>query len=132
MSRAWLVALAACGRLNGGDDAVGADGGDPAACEAQFDLAIKSLKDCSTDGECSLLIHDPGADCCNTVMIGVAGTNGPQASGPESQYETCQHAACAGRTCPAPQQQAEDGTVPDPMQTIVAVCSNLRCTSTVR
>jgi hypothetical protein len=97
---------------------------DPAVCKANLESSID--RSCTQASDCVLV---SSADCCGTIMLAVhAGT---QAMFPtiEQTYEAC--LACPPLGC-AHQDQAEDGSVPQSGQAIVATCTANRCVSVVQ
>jgi hypothetical protein len=122
--RWWLAFAVACG----GSSTTKAIDAQPSvqACEAAFDTAVD--RSCVVAGDCALIAHP---DCCGDVEIGVARSGLATADPAEARYDTCNSAACGARGC-AHATESEDGMVPQGSQTIVAVCTNNRCSSTVQ
>jgi len=94
---------------------------DPAVCKANLEASID--RTCTIASDCVLVAS---ADCCGTIMIAVR--TGTQAMFPavESTYEAC--LACPPLGCNHA-DQAEDGSVPQSGQAIVATCAANRCVS---
>lgn len=98
----------------------------PQVCEASFEQAVD--KACSVQADCTLISHP---DCCGVVIIGIAKSMVAAAMAAEANYESCASAMCGDRGC-AHDTQAEDGSVQLEGQTIVAICVNGSCASTVQ
>ena len=122
MRRLLLVAIVGCG--GGSSSTADAPRTDPAVCKADLESSID--RTCTMPSDCVLVAS---ADCCGTIMIAVhAGT---QAMFPavEQTYEAC--LACPPLGCNHA-DQAEDGSVPQQGQAIVATCTANRCVSVVQ
>lgn len=120
MRRALLAVLCACGDGSATPDAKT----DPAVCKSNLEAAID--RSCSTPSDCTLVAS---ADCCGTIYLAVR--TGTQATFPalEATYEAC--LACPPLGCQHA-DQAEDGSVPQAGQSIVATCTAGRCASVVQ
>src|SRR4051812_4587192 len=120
MRYALLIGLVACGD---GKQAQTVDA-DPATCLEHREAVID--RSCTTASDCVLV---ESGDCCGVIVIAVhAGT---ESSYPlvEAAYDAC--LACPPVGC-AHQDLAEDGSIAQAGQAIVAVCVASRCTSTVQ
>jgi hypothetical protein len=97
---------------------------DPAVCKANLEAAID--RSCTTPGECVLV---DSLDCCGTIKLAVR--SGTEGSFPQTRmtFEAC--LACPPLGC-AHQDEAEDGSVPQAGQAIVATCLASRCKSVVQ
>lgn len=111
----------ACGGSSSTPDAAKTD---PAVCKANLEASID--RSCTTASDCVLVAS---ADCCGTIMLAVRA--GTQAGFPavEATYEAC--LACPPLGCNHA-DQAEDGSVPQAGQAIVATCTASRCVSAVQ
>jgi hypothetical protein len=98
----------------------------PQQCEATFEQAVDRA--CATPADCALLTHP---DCCGDVEIGVAKAQLAAAMAAEATYGPCESAACGGSGCQHA-TMSEDGMVPMTGQSIVVVCTNQLCSSTVQ
>jgi len=96
-------------------------------CQATFDQGLDRA--CASSADCMLLAHP---NCCAEVEIGIAKAGQLAAAMAETTYDSCIGAACGARGCGGI-TTAEDGTYPMTTgQAFVAICVNLRCTSTVQ
>ncbi|HEX5063257.1 MAG TPA: hypothetical protein VFV99_27965 [Kofleriaceae bacterium] len=122
MRRLLLIAFVGCG--DGSSSTVDAPRTDPAVCKANLESSID--RTCTMASDCVLVAS---ADCCGTIMIAVhAGTQGMFPT-VEQTYEAC--LACPPLGCNHA-DQAEDGSVPQSGQAIVATCTANRCVSVVQ
>jgi hypothetical protein len=117
-----LVVLVACGSSSKPTP----DGPTPQICEANFETAVNRA--CVAPVDCVQLLH---SDCCGDVQIAVAASGQDAAFTAENTFSMCENVACGARGCQHA-LQAEDGMVPMGSQSIVAVCINSRCTTTVQ
>ena len=121
MRAALLVVLLGCGQSSG----TSADAKtDPAVCKANREAAID--RTCTMASDCVLVAS---ADCCGTIMVAVHAGTEAMFPAREMTYEAC--LACPPLGCQHA-DQAEDGSVPQQGQAIVAACNAGRCTSVVQ
>lgn len=120
-----FLSLAACtehGQTPPG--AVPDAGTDPSICEAEFQASLDRA--CAVEADCTLVDHD---DCCGIVKLGLAAATASNFPAIEAELQSC-------RPCPPlgcqHADQAEDGSVPQLGQAIVATCAARGCTSIVR
>ena len=118
-----LLVVAACGSSS--SKSIDAPP-DPQHCETTFEAAVQ--RSCVAPADCVELIHP---DCCGDVEIAVAASGQAAAQSAEGTYQTCINASCGARGCQHA-LQAEDGKVPMSGQSIVAICVNARCSTTVQ
>jgi hypothetical protein len=120
MWRAVVIALAACGSSSQHVDAHT----DPATCKANLEATLDRM--CAQPSDCVLV---DSADCCGVIKLGIRA--GTQSTFPanEATYVAC--LACGARGCQHP-DEAEDGTVPQAGQAIVATCVMGACKSIVQ
>lgn len=124
MRRALLAAIVAWAGACG-DSQVTVDAKtDPAVCKADLEAAID--RSCTTASDCVLVAS---ADCCGTIMVAVHAGTEAMFPAREMTYEAC--LACPPLGCQHA-DQAEDGSVPQQGQAIVAACNAGRCTSVVQ
>jgi len=110
---------------SGGSGGASSDGG-PASCDPNFKSAL--IKDCQTEADCVLVRH---SDCCGTVVIAVKKGTEAVFTAAEAAYKSCVP-GCGQRGC-FHADWAEDMTmVASVGQSIVAVCLDKMCMSTVK
>ena len=120
MRLAIALVLAACGAKVAPIDGHT----DPATCKANLEAQLD--RHCMQASDCVLV---DSADCCGTIKLGIrAGTQGAFAA-EEMQFVTC--LACGPRGCDHA-DEAEDGSVPQAGQMIVATCAAGSCKSVVQ
>lgn len=117
MRAAWFViASIGCGSGHPGTDAA-------TACKANLEAAISRA--CTTAADCVLV---QSADCCGTIVLGIAATSEPAFASAEATYVACLN--CGPRGCQHA-DLAEDGKSPGAGEAIVATCDANRCKSIV-
>jgi hypothetical protein len=121
MWRALFVVALGCGSSHQVLDAARTD---PAVCVANREAALD--RSCTVPADCVLVASE---DCCGTIKLGVKAGTEAGFPGVEATYEAC--LACPPLGC-AHQDEAEDGTVPQAGQAIVATCATGHCKAIVQ
>jgi hypothetical protein len=104
----------------------GSSDGGLAACESNLKSAL--VKDCQTETDCALLNHN---DCCGTIVIAVKKGTEAGFTAAEAAYQSCVP-NCLGRGCFHADMSEDHNQVGMVGQSIVAVCVNKLCMSTVK
>jgi hypothetical protein len=124
-----VVLVLGCGQLNKhppGDDTTTDAGRTNQTCEQIFESQVDFT--CTQDADCALLTHP---DCCGPVEIGVTASGIMAAETAETNYAPCESNQCGPVGCDHADED-ETGQVPGPGQSIIPVCVNNRCSSTIK